>query len=100
MYFITVFEKIEPSETMFAEFGCKRTWGYYPEYEMAANTLRNNVTDLCEGCYKYAVIEKIGAGICAICEGRQWFVWDKEKHGYIEMDEPECVKHLVNFAIG
>jgi hypothetical protein len=53
-----------------------------------------------EGCYEYAVIEKIGCGICAISEKRQWFKWDKEKRGYFEIEEPECVKQLLNFAIG
>ena len=100
MYFVTVFDKCEPNEQFFAEFGCQRTWGYYQEYEMAARALHENRTDLHEGCYEYALIEKIGPGIIALCEERQWFKWDKEKCGYFEIDEPECVKHLVNFAIG
>ena len=100
MYFITVFDKCEPSEQFLAEFGCQRTWGYYPEYEWAAEALHKNVTDMHEGCYNYAVIEKIDWGICAICEKSQWFKWDKEKRGYFEIEEPECVKRLTNFAIG
>ena len=100
MYFITVFDKVEPDERFFAEFGCQRTWGYHPEYEWAVNALHENVTDMYEGCYEYAVIEKIGCGICAISEKRQWFKWDKEKRGYFEIEEPECVKRISNFAIG
>lgn len=30
MYFITVFETVEPNDI---EFESKRVWGYYPEYE-------------------------------------------------------------------
>lgn len=100
MYFITVFDKCEPNDQYFAEFGCQRTWGYYPEYEWAAAALHENRTDMNEGCYEYAVIEKIGYGLCVIANERQWFKWDKEKCGYFEIEEPECVKHLVNFAIG
>lgn len=100
MYFITVFEKIKPNRTLFAELGCRRTWGYYPEYEMAVDALHRNVTDMYEGCYEYAVIEKIDYGICAICEERQWFKWNNCRQGYFEMEEPKCVKHLINFAIG
>lgn len=100
MYFITVFDKIEPSDIYFAEFGDQRTWGYYPEYEWAVEALHENRTDMHEGCYEYAVIEKIDYGICAIADERQWFKWDKDKYGYFEIEEPECVKHLVNFAIG
>lgn len=100
MYFITVFDKVEPNDVYFAEFGDQRTWGYYPEYEMAAAALHENRTDMHEGCYEYALIEEIGCGIVALCERRQWFKWDKEKRGYFEIEEPECVKHLTNFAIG
>lgn len=100
MYFITVFDKIEPSDIYFAEFGDQRTWGYYPEHEWAVNALHENWTDMHEGCYEYAVIERIDYGICAIADERQWFKWDAERHGYFEIEEPECVKHLVNFAIG
>ena len=100
MYFVTVFDKIEPSDVFYAEFGCQRTWGYYTEYEMAARALHENRTDLHEGCYEYALIEKIGPGIIALCEERQWFKWNKEKRGYFEIEEPECVKYLTNFAIG
>lgn len=100
MYFITVFDKVEPNDVYFAELGDQRTWGYYPEYEMAVTALHENRADMHEYCYEYAVIEKIDYGICAIANERQWFKWDKEKHGYFEIEEPECVKHLINFAIG
>lgn len=100
MYFITVFEKLEPSDRFYAEFGLQRTWGYYPEYEWAATALHENRTDMFEYCYEYAVIEKIDYGICALAEERQWFKWNEEKRGYFEIEEPECVKHIVNFAIG
>lgn len=53
-----------------------------------------------EGCYEYALIEKIGYGISACVEKSQWFKWNKEKRGYFEIEEPECVKHFTNFAIG
>lgn len=100
MYFITVFDKCEPNDMYFADLGDQRTWGYYPEYEWAVNALHENRMDMHEDCYEYAVIEKIDYGICALANERQWFKWDKEKRGYFEIDEPECVKHLVNFAIG
>ncbi len=97
MYFITVFETVEPNDI---EFESKRVWGYYPEYEQAVNALYENKTDMHEGCYEYALIEKIGYGISACVEKSQWFKWNKEKRGYFEIEEPECVKHFTNFAIG
>ena len=100
MFFITVFDDIIPNDDYFVEYGDKRTWGYFPEYEWAAMALHENKIDMHEGCYNYAVIEKIGYGICATVEMSQWFKWNKEKRGYFEIKEPECVKHLTNFAIG
>ena len=100
MYFITVFDKVEPSDKYYVEFGDKRTWGYYPEYEMAVMALHENRTDMHEGCYYYAVIEKIGPGICADVEESQWFKWNREKCGYFEIEEPECVRCVTNHAIG
>ena len=73
---------------------------FWAEYEMAVGALHENRTDMHETCYGYALIEEIGSGICAIVEKRQWFKWNKEKRGYFEIEEPECVKHLANFAIG
>lgn len=100
MYFITVLENVEANDMYMAEFGDFRTWGYYSEYDRAATAVRANVTDLHEDCYEYAVIEKIGCDLCPIVEERQWFKWDKDKHMYFEIEEPESVKRITNFAIG
>ena len=100
MYFVTVMDKCEPNEQFIALFGDSRCWGYYEHYDQAVMALRENRTDLHEGCYNYAVIEKFGPGIVPYCEMRQWFKWDKEANGYREIDEPECVAHITNFAIG
>ena len=53
-----------------------------------------------EFCYDYAVLEKADEGICPNCEERQWFKFDREHNGYFEIEEPECVKHICNFALG
>ena len=100
MYFITVFENIELDVSRPAILGNERTWGYYPENEKAATALHENITDLHEGCYDYAIIEKIGPGICADVTKKQWFKWNKEKRGYFEIDAPEWARHRTNFAIG
>ena len=100
MWFITVFEKIEPNERMWVEFGDQRTWGYYAEREKAVQALHGNWTDMWETCYDYAVIEFFEEGVCMQAEDRQFFKWDDEHKGYFEIEEPLCVKHLTNFAIG
>ena len=56
--------------------------------------------ELYEGCYNYAVLEKVDEGICPYCGERYWFKFDRENNGYFEIEEPECVKHICNFALG
>lgn len=100
MYFITVFTKMEEDKLGWPNLGSQRTWGYYNMHEDAVRALHNNSTDMWEYCYDYALIEKIGPGICAYCEYRQWFKYDKEKDSYFEIEEPEWIKKFMNFAIG
>lgn len=100
MYFITVFEGLEPSELFGMVYKDRRTWGYYAEYEQAVSALHLNKADMHEGCYEHALIEKIGEGISANVEEKQWFYWDKNSQGYFEIEEPEYVKRVTNFAIG
>lgn len=104
MWFITTFERIKPNTEdeffNFPDFGHQRTWGYYSECEKAVQALHKNFTDMWECLYDYALIEEIDEGICAYAGNRQWFKWDNERKGYFEIEEPECVKNLCNFAIG
>lgn len=100
MWFITVMEKIKPAEYFGADFGDMRTWGYYKEKGNALLALHHNWTDMNEDCYDFAVLEKMDEGVVPYCEERYWFKYDIERNGYFEIEEPECVKRLANFAIG
>lgn len=100
MWFITVFQKVEPDDRWFAEFGAQRTWGYYSERETAVQALHENWTDMWEYLYDYAVLEYMEEGLAPCALDRQWYKFDQERWGYFEIEEPECVKHLVNFALG
>ena len=40
MQFITVFEKREINYLGWPEYGCRRTWGYYHDYNTALQALR------------------------------------------------------------
>lgn len=93
-WFVTVLEDIENLN------GDQRTWGYYLDKEDAVKSLHKNRTDMRENTYDYAVIECIGEGIVAYVTERQWFEWNEELNGYYEIEEPDCVKNIVNFAIG
>ncbi len=100
MYFITGFYKIESKENSWPEFGAQRTFGYYFERVDAIAALHENWSDIYDNTYDYAVIENIEEGVHPLETYRQWFKWDDERKGYFEIDEPECVKYLCNFALG
>lgn len=100
MYFITVFEKCELNKTGFPDMGVQRTCGYYRDHITAVYALHENWTDMREGMYDYALIEDIEEGLAPYILDRQWFKWYDERKGYFEIDDPECVKYLMNFALG
>ena len=101
-WFITVMEKIEPDDRYFAKTGCTRCLGFFCNKEDALGILHNNITNLWECCYDYAVLEPYYEGICVYgsMEERQFFKFDRERNGYFEIEEPDCVKHLCGFSIG
>lgn len=101
-WFITVMEKIEPDDRYFAKTGSTRCWGFFCNKQDALDTLHNNITDLWEYCYNYAILEPYYEGICGygFGEERQFFKFDRERNGYFEIEEPDCVKHLCGFSIG
>lgn len=100
MWFITVMEFLEEDEKYIARHGDKRTWGYYKDKDTAVQALHENWTDMWEYTYDVALLEKFESGICPECEERQWFKFDRARGGYFEMEEPEFIKCVVNFALG
>ena len=100
MWFITVMAYLEEDDKYIYRHGGMRTWGYYPDKETAVQALHENWTDMREYTYDIALLEKFGPGVCPYCEERQWFKFDRERNGYFEMEEPEFIKRVVNFAIG
>ena len=78
-----------------------RTPGYFFSLETAKRYLEENVGDLFEGTYDYAVIEKVYPGIYAI-EGRVewWYQFDMEKDSYVGIDKPDKFQRAVCWGIG
>ena len=58
MYFLTTFEKLFYDEYGW-DFGDVKTVGYFEDIEEARIRITENVCDLCETIYHYAIIEKI-----------------------------------------
>ena len=66
----------------------------------AVATVRNNVTDLWETVYDYAIIEEYYEGIGNMTFKRWFFEYNKETDAYDSIDEPRELKHYAGFALG
>lgn len=95
-YFITVFNNYDEQYGPWS----MRTWGFYTHLEDAIKALNENMTDLWETCYNYAVIEEYIEGIGGYNFNRQFFHYDRGINSYRLMDEPVELKHYCSFAIG
>ena len=101
-WFITTFNyKLDSDCWDFAKITTSRCWGFYTNKEDALNVLHNNMTDLWETIYPYAVLEPYCEGVCGYCfeEPRQFFAYDPVKNGYFEIETPVCFEHLVGFGL-
>ena len=100
MYFITCFSKCEKDERGWLNLGATRTFGYEETLEDADYVLNNNVCDLYEYLYIYAIVEKLGRGPHPDCEERYFYKWDDEKKGFFRAEEPEILSNFRNIALG
>ncbi len=91
---------METDKNGWLDEGCKRTFGFYPNYDSARESLHENRCDMNETCYNYAIVEELDIGIHPIVRFKQWFKWNKEREGFFEIEEPEEAKHFTNFALG
>ena len=100
MYFITCFEKIVLNELGNLDMGCQRTFGYFDNYYDTHQALKINCCDMFETIYHYAVVEYIEPGIHSIAEARWFYKYDREKDGYVIIEEPIEFEHYINIALG
>lgn len=100
MWFITVIQNLRPDKKYYCLYDDTRTWGYCKDKNVAFEILHENRTDIWEGIYEYAVLEKMGEGICPAVQEEIWFKYDQKRKGYFEIETPDCVKHITNWGIG
>ena len=95
-YFITVFHEFDEN------YGISdaRCWGFYEDWNDAREVVENNITDIWETVYWYAVIEEYTQGISTCTLNRWFYKYDRNLNKYIEIKEPEYIKHFYSFAIG
>lgn len=82
------------------EFGSSRLVGWYSQYCDARSSVESNSCDINETCYRYALIEECEEGLYNPAFKRWWFEYDREKDGYIEIEEPNFIKGFCGFTIG
>ena len=93
IYVISVFEKMDTKasplfqgDKLVADIGCSVVNGWYLKKEDAEHIIKNNITDIWETCYDYAVLEECNEGMYDFGRERTYYKYNTETHKYIEMD--------------
>lgn len=97
-YFITVFSRLDLDEKGWTDTGNRRCWGFYKDKDRAFQAVHENLTDLNETIYDYALIEEYEEGISGLTGFRQFFKFDGK--GYVEIEEPKGYGLFSGFALG
>ena len=79
-----------------------RCVGYVKDKDVAIDIVKNNVCDLFETIYHYAVIEKIEEGLYqyALDDDAIWFEFNCETEEYEMIPKPKEMENIIGFAIG
>ena len=100
IFVVTVFEKCESSDTMFADIGCVRSPCFRHTFESAEEVVKTNMCDIWEYCYDYAVIHEIGPYLYPEYKMRKFYKYNKDIGGYETIEEPICLKNVDFCGIG
>lgn len=81
---------------------CGRTVGYYHDLEKAKQVVEENICDINETCYNYALIQELGPGLYPDPINNWWYKWNKEKKQYEATNELDgkTIYDFMNDAIG
>ena len=90
IFFITTIEVIEEGQKAFTW----RTPGFRYSLEEAKEVVEENMCDIFEYCYKYAVIEELEPYLYPERKGVWWYKWDKEKEQYLPIETDSTIEIL------
>ena len=62
--------------------------GFFTDLAEAIRVVKENVTDIFEHCYNYAVVEGYEEGLCPRPELTRWFKYDAESDTAFEIEPP------------
>ena len=80
----------------FPDTGCFDYMGFYYELETALQAMNENWCDIQDACYYAGFILCRFPGLYnCVGEGQRiYFLWDNERQGFFEAEEPENFKHI------
>lgn len=80
----------------FPDMECSMEAGFYYALDDAIRAMNENICDIHENFYDAGFILCQFPGLYESCgpEGRMYFVWDEEKKGFFQKEEPEIFKHI------
>ena len=76
--------------------GSKHYMGFYYELDTAIKIMNGNWADIQENCFYAGFILCRFPGLyqSAIKETRMYFLWDEERKGFFEAEEPKIFEHV------
>ena len=100
IYLVTVCTKLEKDKNGWYDMGSTRIWGWYSDIADAKNVIENNITDIFEYYYTYAIIEEVKEGVPAFpLQKKLWYKWNTEQNKYLPIPEP-IISHCLLNSIG
>ena len=80
----------------FPDTGSLDRVGFYYELDTAIQAMHENWCDIQETCYfaGFVLCKFPGLYQCSVRDMRIFFLWDEEKKGFFEAEEPEIFKHV------
>lgn len=102
IYIVTVMERLEEDKLGWIETGDVRNVCFFHDLEDAQYVVENNVGDINETIYNYAVIEEIPARKLYPHHINQWFYKFKSRDEweYAKIEKPDFIDECTVFSIG
>lgn len=92
---ILLFEKIEEDEFGYPNVGCQDRPGFYYELDAAITAMNQNWADIQDHAFHAGFILCRFPGLyqSATTENRIFFLWDEEKEGFFQEEEPKMFEY-------
>ena len=85
-----------PIHSGFPDIGASLNAGFYYDIDCAISAMNHNGCDIHEYCYNAGFVLCRFPGLYSACGqySRMYFLWDEEKQGFFQKEEPEIFHHV------